>query len=349
MNPKPNFIFFLSEGEIYAFHIIKKKYYSVTKEYFNKVHKLSQRDYNHISDEEIQELKEIGFDQSSSNILWEGDTPSHIAHQSSRINKTDFDKLSKEEFVKEYTQISQAIYSAPKPSYPEGKIIALPEPRLADLACLTLQDCFLKRKTCREFFPYEMSLQHLSTLLYACFGPIHGLGRNDLDNIGIVSSGMRRSSPSSTGLCGCSAIVWVNSVSEILSGLYIYHEEKNYLIKLSQALNSQELSYAAIDQPWSDNLSAGIFIINNLQMAWIKDKTCRGYLASHQEAGHISQNILLAATALGLHTWMSGSFRDDFLNEVLFLQDHQFVSLFIGLGKGSNEPVSKEYLNLLTI
>lgn len=344
MNHKPRFIFFLSDGDLYAFHLKTQKYYHVSQEYFDKIQILSRKGAACFERHDLEELKSLGFEESSLDISWDGDTPSHIAHQASRINT--FKPLSKEDFVKEYTAVSQAAYALPEKQYPDGPIVTLPQPTLDDLGTLSLKDCFLSRKTCREFYPYEMSLKHLSTILFACFGPIHGSQRKDLEKLALLSVGMRRSSPSATGLCGCSAIVWVNKAG-IEPGLYFYQEQHHALVKLPQSLTPDDLCYAVIDQFWARNLAAGIFIINDLQMTWVKDKTCRGYLASHQEAGHISQNILLSATALKLHTWISGSFRDDYLNKKLCLEDHQFVSLFIGFGKGSNEPVSKEYLDVM--
>jgi len=344
VNHTPQFIFFLSKGDIVAFHITQKKYYHVAENDFESIKKISKGES--VSNKKHKTLLEIGFDKSSLDVIWEGDTPSHIIHQASRLNQADFPRLSKEESVKQFTEVSQASSSFVEKNICKGEEVDLPAPKLEDLSC-TLKDCFLTRKTCREFFPYNLNLQDISTMLYACFGQIHGDKRSDMEEIGLTSIGVRKSAPSATGLNACRAILWANTVSDIPLGLYAYNDTTHKLYKLPNKLTDDDLAYAAIDQLWVKDLSAGIFIVNDLQKMWIKDKTARGYLATHQESGHVSQNILLSATSLGLHTWITGSFRDDFVLEKLLLDSDEFVSLFIGFGKGSNAPVSKEYIKIL--
>ena len=98
------------------------------------------------------------------------------------------------------------------------------------------------------------------------------------------------------------------------------------------------------------NLGAGIFIVNDMRRTWIKDKKARGYLAAYLEAGHVSQMVLLSATSLGLHTWITGTFRDDYVSEMLQLIDVPcFASFFIGLGYGDNSSIPKKFLEKLTL
>src|SRR5690606_31824833 len=101
---------------------------------------------------------------------------------------------------------------------------------------------------------------------------------------------------------GCDAYLVALDVNGLESGIYLYSAESHLLYQLKNSVNDDSIIYAMSDQFWAKNLSAGIFIVNDMRRTWIKDKKARGYLAAYLEAGHISQTILLSATTLGLHT-----------------------------------------------
>lgn len=348
MNLTPSFFFFLSEGKVIGYNLITQKYYEIDEDSFEKLKYLSKYSEDKNENDGYSQLRSLGFEKDSLSLMWDGDVPSHIIHQSSRIYAANTPQLSKDNFVEQYTQWSSRMEQVPEKDRVSGSVTQLPEPSLDSFKNSALDFCFKNRKTSREFYNEPVELNEISNILYACFGQIHGQEREDLACIGLRSSGFRRSSPSSTGLASCDAIVWIHNVCSLDAGIYSYNEYNHTLTKHPKNMSENELIYAMLDQFWVQNLPCGIFIVNDMRRTWAKDQRSRGYIASHLESGHLSQNILLCSTALKLNTWISGSFRDDFLNERLDLPDYRFVSLFIGIGHGSNRPLSQEYIDLLT-
>lgn len=337
----PASFFFIHDEKLLGFHLKNQDYYEIESNDLKNIKAFDGYDV-------LDSGENIPPFESNFETKWGGDIPSHLAHQSSRIHSQNTQNLSKEEFVEDYMHVSQGAENIPQRIYPPfTQTIELPDPELEALEKKSLKDCFLKRKTCREYYQKPLELTPISHILYACFAPIHGTNNQELENLGVKDDLYRRSSPSCTGLASCQAILWVNRVSGLEKGLYAYDQENHKLLKLENTMTPQDLVYANLDQFWAENLSAGIFIVVDLRYTWTKDIQCRGYLSTYMEAGHISQNVLLTSTAFGLHTSMSGAFRDDILNEKLSLKSYQFTPLFIGLGYGSNASVSQEYLSIL--
>jgi SagB-type dehydrogenase family enzyme len=341
----PAYFFFLHGDKLVAYNLKTHKYFEVDDASFSQLKKLSSKEM--VTQEDFNLFQDIQFDEPELEVCWDGDLPSHILHQASRLFARDNPQLSEAAFVTQYADLSNKITDIPEKDRGQGKKITLPEPALDIFDQVSLGFCFRERKTCREFINRNIEISEVSNILYSCFAPIHGQKRDELSHLGIKDFGYRRSSPSSTGLASCDAILWVNNVQGLESGLYSYNERDHQLIKLSQSMTNQELIYGMMDQFWLENLACGIFIVNDMRTIWLKDRLSRGYLASHQECGHLSQNVLLSATALKLQTWISGTFRDDFLQERLELPSYRFVSLFIGIGHGTNQAISQKYMNLL--
>lgn len=347
MQSTPSLCFFLDDGTIIAYDLIQHQYYQVDSDSFQGLINLSTAG-GLTNSYHKQQFDELGIHNLVLDIPWQGDPLSHVAHQSSRIYSHNTPVLSPEQFVAQYTQLSSKVTAVPEKEVPPGgTVTALPVPSLDCFDQVSLGDCFRNRKTSRNFIEASICLDHISNILYACFAPIHGTKREEFRELGLRELGFRRSSPSSTGLAGCEAILWANNITGLENGIYSYDESCHTLIQHPLKMTEDELIYGMLDQFWIKNLSAGIFIVNDMRRTWLKDMSARGYLASHQESGHLSQNILLCATALELHTWISGSFRDDFLNDKLGLPGYRFVSLFIGLGQGNNQAVSSQYMQTL--
>ncbi len=347
MSYTPTFFFFLTEGKIVAHNLTTQKYYEIDQKTFEKFKILSGKGKTELSEKDLIDFQELGFDETSLKVIWEGDLPSHIVHQASRIRSPNTPRLSDEEYVNLYTELSANISQIPEKERIEGDILQLPEPSLDIFEGISLAHCFRQRKTSREFVSKPIELNQISNILFSCFGPIHGEKTTELSELGIRDVVLRRSSPSATGLASCDAVLWSNNINGLENGLYSYDESNHTLIKHPQKMTEEECVYALFDQFWLQNLASGIFIVNDMRRTWIKDIKCRGYLASLMECGHLSQNILLSATAYNLETWISGAFRDDFLQEKLSLPDYRFVSLFTGIGHGTGRMLSQHYIDLL--
>ncbi len=353
MKYNKNVFYYLEDGKIIACNTLSQEYYELEDEYFNNLLVASNTDLplnqnNHI----IDELIEGGLLTSDEDLYleaWKGDPISYFSHQGSRILSSYTPQLSENEVCNDFISLSSSVKEIPPRFIPEYKeTISLPEPNLKQFKDYSLFMAAKNRKTCRNFISKTVKLELISSLLFFCFGPIHGNEWEDFKQHDILSYGLRRSSPSATGLQGCDAYLVAQNVSGLEKGIYYYSNEEHCLYKLKDELGDQGLIYATNDQFWAKNLSAGIFIVNDMQRTWIKDKKARGYLAAYLEAGHISQTILLGATALNLNTWITGTFRDDVIDNLLQLKGSPcFASFFVGLGYGDNGSIPNKFIEVL--
>ena len=346
--------FYLEEGKVIACNTLSQEYYELEDEYFHHLLTASNNNSNILPNDDIsKELIEgellIQKDECPSQ-LWEGDPISYFSHQGSRILSKYVPQLSDDQVCEDFINLSASSSQEIPPRYTSEYIncIFLPEPILEKFDNSSLLNVIKSRKTCRNFIKKPIDLQPLSSLLYFCFGPIHGKTWEDFEKHNIPSYGLRGSSPSATGLQGCDAYLVALNVEGLEKGIYQYSSKEHSLYQLKNSLNSNGLIYATNDQFWAENLSAGIFIVNDMRRTWIKDKKNRGYLASYLEAGHISQTLLLASTALGLQTWITGTFRDDIVDDLLQIKGSPcFASFFVGLGYGDNNSIPKKFIETL--
>jgi len=354
MKYNKNTFFYLENGKIVACHSLSQDYYELDLEHFKRLIEKSKDLPSQASKDKIdQDLSSGGLlsDKLDDQLqAWEGDPISFYCHQGTRIYAQNSPVLDEDSFCEEFIKVSSAVKEIPPKGIPDYvQQIKLPDPDLSIFRKSSFYDVIKKRKTSRNFDPVSLDLKDLSSLLYLCFGPIHGTVWEDFEQHHIPSLGQRRSSPSATGLQGCDAYLVILNANDIEQGIYYYASDAHTLYRLKNTFDDRSLVYALGDQFWAKNLSAGLFIVNDMRRTWIKDKKARGYLAAYLEAGHLSQTILLTATALGLHTWITGSFRDDVVEEKLQLKNSPcFASFFIGLGFGDNGSIPEKFIKTIS-
>ena len=107
---------------------------------------------------------------------WHWDSLSYFFHQGTRnIGIGDDSATTDEAWSTSYLDYCQALPSSPAllTRY-EGDGLILPSPDLDALHKKSFWAVVMQRMTCRNFYGQSLSLQHLSTLLFAGFGPVHG-------------------------------------------------------------------------------------------------------------------------------------------------------------------------------
>jgi SagB-type dehydrogenase family enzyme len=73
-------------------------------------------------------------------------------------------------------------------------------------------------------------------------------------------------------------------------------------------------------QPWADGPAAIVFLVATFERAAWKYRHPLSYRMITLEAGHIAQNLLLAASSLDLAAWPSGALSDSAIETTLGLQ-----------------------------
>jgi len=172
---------------------------------------------------------------------------------------------------------------------------------------MSLEEALRVRRTIREYSETPLSLGQLSQLLFAGMGKTGEARGRDI-----------RTAPSAGARYPIELYVIVNRVEGLPQGLYHYIVSTHELELLEEGNMAGELYQ---DQSEKSHMeSAGVLIIMTAVMercrSRYKGRSDR-YIA--MEAGHISQNLYLQATSLGLGSVAVGAIDETSENSLLGL------------------------------
>jgi SagB-type dehydrogenase family enzyme len=163
------------------------------------------------------------------------------------------------------------------------------------------------RRSCRRFGESAISIKDLSVLLWASQGITGRAGNFFL-----------RAAPSAGALYPVETYLSVQNVETIDGGLYHFQPAKFSLDKLSGEFSGNKVAEAALGQSFLAQAGV-VFIWSAILRRNFSKYGHRGMRYILMDAGHISQNLLLAAEALGLGACPVAAFYDDELNALLGL------------------------------
>lgn len=190
--------------------------------------------------------------------------------------------------------------------------------KLPELHELTpLFQLLAKRKSIRRYSKDPLKLDELSRVLWATYGLIDR---------------RRRVVPSAGATYPLEVFVVVKNVEGLKPGIYKYNEVDHSLYLVREGDFSRDLARACLDQSWVREAPVNIVItaIPEKTTSWYGE---RGLRYIHLEAGHVGQNIYLAATELGLGTVAVGAFYDDEVLKLLGLRENHLVLYVFPVGK----------------
>lgn len=191
----------------------------------------------------------------------------------------------------------------PYKRYPDAPHTALDPPDLSggDPLWQVLQ----KRQSIRGFKPQALLKRDLSQLTWACQG------------ITRASQGFAfRTAPSAGALYPVETYLAVHSVEGIDPGLYHYAVETHELEQLKPGDFRLQAARSALDQDMA--YAANVVFIWTALFERSKWKyRQRAYRYVYLDAGHIAENLALAATALGLGSCQIAALYDDEVNGML--------------------------------
>lgn len=187
--------------------------------------------------------------------------------------------------------------------YPLAKILKLSSE--FTLQSLPTIEALRKRRSVRSFSLRPLSLEEVSFLLWASTG----IQRKEQNY-------EFRTAPSAGALYPIETYLIVNQVRGLKKALYHYNIEEHALEELRIGDLGEEAAHAALEQRICVEASivliwTGIFE----RMKWKYAQ--RGYRYVYLDAGHIAQNLALAATSVGLGSCQIGAFFDDEINRIL--------------------------------
>jgi SagB-type dehydrogenase family enzyme len=206
--------------------------------------------------------------------------------------------------------------------YPAAPSVQLDTPQIDNGA--PLWSVLERRRSVRHFKAEPMTKSDLSQLLWAAQGitkVVHGAGF--------------RTAPSAGALYPVETYLVVNSVTEIESGIYHYAADRHELDQLRAGDFRMAVAQAALDQEMAYHANV-VFIWTALfkRSKWKYQQ--RAYRYVYLDAGHIAQNVALAAVALDLGSCQIAALYDDEVNALLDIDGVEESVLYmtvVGNGK----------------
>jgi len=194
----------------------------------------------------------------------------------------------------------------------ENMVIKLPAP--ATDSSFSVERAINERMSIRSYKDTSLTLKEISQLLWA--------------SQGIVASG-RRASPSAGATYPLEIFLVAGKVEGLKPGLYKYINKEHSLELIKEGDLRPALSAAALGQDTLLKAPA------TLVVAAVFERTRARYGAKaeryvHMEAGHVGENIMLQATALGLGTVPVGAFVDSEVKKLLGIKEEPLYLFPVG-------------------
>ena len=194
--------------------------------------------------------------------------------------------------------------SQPYKQYADAEKVTLPTDWDMDRE---LRQTLQYRRSCRRFGESPLSMKDISMLLWASQG-ITGRAGNFFF----------RTAPSAGALYPVETYLSMQNVETIEAGLFHFQPAEFSLDKLSGEFSGNKVAEAALGQSFLAQAGV-VFIWSAILRRNFSKYGHRGMRYILMDAGHISQNLLLAAEALGLGACPVAAFYDDELNALLGL------------------------------
>ncbi len=205
--------------------------------------------------------------------------------------------------------------SRPQPAktYPGAPRFSLPT--LHGFQGLNLEEAIEARRSRREYVSGPLSPEELSRLLHAAQG------------ITDTAQGFR-AAPSAGALYPIETYAVVHDVAGLESGLYHYAVADHALEQLQAGDLRPAMVVAGIGQEMLGRAQV-CFVLSAIfqRTRWrYRERTYRYVLL---EAGHVGQNLYLAATAMRIGACAVGAFLDDVLNDLLGLDGQEEAVVYV--------------------
>ncbi len=203
-------------------------------------------------------------------------------------------------------------------------LVPLPAPAGLSLPEVDLRSAIERRRTVRRYQDVPLNLAELSFLLWLTQGVKEITGR----------PATLRPVPSAGARHAFETYLLINNVEGLEPGLYRFAASQHALVKLDAPENiREEVIHACWDQKQVDRSAVTflwVAVVERMTWRYVE----RGYRYLYLDAGHVCQNLYLAAEAAGCGVCAIGSFDDERLNNALDLDgENLFVIYLASVGK----------------
>jgi SagB-type dehydrogenase family enzyme len=188
--------------------------------------------------------------------------------------------------------------------------LPMPDPRVS----ASLMDVIISRRSSRDFGEAPLDLDEVGTMAF-------------------LACGVSRNVPNSGGLGSVELSLIVQNVTGLAPGIYAYDSIRHQLIGKSYGAYRHWLLQHVFYQSEFSSCAAAFCLVVNMRRLKLK-YGMRGYRLGLLDAGHVSENINLTATSLGLAVCASAGYVDSELNRALEIDGlRKTVVLVVLVGK----------------
>jgi SagB-type dehydrogenase family enzyme len=182
---------------------------------------------------------------------------------------------------------------------------------------MPLWEAIRTRLSIRSYRNIPLEKRHLSQLLWAT----QGISREAMDF-------EFRTAPSAGALYPVETYLVINNVEGIEQGVYHYDVKNHQLDLLKSGDFRMDVAHAALDQDMAYAANA-VFVWTALfaRSKWKYKQRAFRYV--YLDAGHIAENLALAAVALGLGTCQIGALYDDEVNALVDIDGEEESILYM--------------------
>jgi SagB-type dehydrogenase family enzyme len=209
----------------------------------------------------------------------------------------------------------------PEPDAPQ---VALPAPSSLNMPPKELREAIEHRRSLRRYSRTPLSMEELSFLLW-CTQGVRKV---------VPGSATFRTVPSAGARHAIETYLLVNNVQGVPEGLYRFSGLRHVLVEVNRGPGlSDQLTAACLGQPFVKT-SAVTFAWAAVveRMRWRYGE--RGYRYLLLDAGHVCQNLYLAAEAVGCGVCAIAAFADEAVDRLLgFDGERQFTLYLATVGK----------------
>lgn len=204
-----------------------------------------------------------------------------------------------------------------KPPTPGAKLIALPQWEGVEQARL-LSELIDARNSVRGYAESPLALEELSYLLWATQGvrKVSGMGT------------VLRNVPSAGNRHSFETYLSVHRVDGLEPAVYRYLPLSHELVRHGDPIPPRDLAYACYEQPFCATAAVTFFWTTvPYRTEWRYADA--SYKVIAVDAGHVCQNLYLAATAIGAGTCAIGAYRQDACDRLLELDTNEEFTIYI--------------------
>jgi SagB-type dehydrogenase family enzyme len=260
---------------------------------------------------------------------------SELYHENTKLHPTMGQAMA----LDTYSNAEMATMSRAYKRYPLFPRVALPAVGTAERAHVLFDRVLASRRSVRSFSADSIPLDDISHLLHQTYGIT---GQMALPGGGVQHF---RAAPSAGALYPAEIYVGARNVAGLEPGIYHFDVVDHALALLRQGDPTETLWEVCCRQEYARQAAVTILISGVFERTKRKYGE-RGYRYVFLDVGHLTENLCLSATSLGLAVTTTCGFFDDAANRALHLDGLEEAVLYVAFvgtrldeGEGSAEGV----------